>query len=70
MKSRTRMVLRSLRPEIRQIMNFKVTALEEKRIKELADEYALGNVSGWIRHCAMNYQPSPHELVEAKQEES
>lgn len=44
------------------IVNLKVTEEEHKIMRELAEKYYNGNLSGWIRYTASRYNPKSSEL--------
>lgn len=44
------------------LVNIKVTPLEKKAIKALADRYAKGNLSLWLRYAAINCRPRKEDL--------
>ncbi len=45
------------------LINFKVTAAEKKKIVALAKKYAGGNVSLWLRYASMNCTPRKADLA-------
>lgn len=56
------MVIKALKREKLIVKNFKITSTEFEGIKKLADKYADGNVSQWVRYAAKNFRPSKSDL--------
>jgi len=58
------MRIKSIRTKVgkHKLMTVSVSQSEFRTIKQLADKFAGGNVSAWIRHCAINYKPKKHEV--------
>ncbi len=48
------------------IVNFKATPAEKKRIKANANRYAEGNISLWMRYCALHCVPKRGDSIERK----
>lgn len=59
-------LLKEIKTEKRTLVNFKITKGERKTIEKNAKKYTGGNVSHWIRYCALNYKPKVSELKEFK----
>lgn len=55
-------MLRVLDDERKKPFQIKATACEKQRMQELADKFANGNLSAWVRYAALNYSPSAQEL--------
>ena len=47
-----------IKKERRRPIHIKATEAEKKKMKALADKYAGGNLSLFIRHAALNYSAS------------
>ena len=58
------MRIKSIRTKVNKnrILSISVSPSELRTIKKLAQKYAGGNVSAWIRYCAINYKPKKHEV--------
>ncbi len=48
----------------RQIMNFKIDSKDRKALSVLAKKFAQGNLSAWLRHAGLRYQPKRGEKIE------
>lgn len=55
-------MLKSIKEEIRKGFTIKVRPQEKRKMQELADKYADGNLSLWVRYAAMNCSPTAQEL--------
>jgi len=55
-------LLKEVKTEIRTIINFKITKSERKTIEQNAKKYTKGNVSLWLRYCALHHAPKASEL--------
>jgi len=44
-------------------VNLRVSYIEYKKIKDLADKYANGNVSSWMRYAARTHKPRKKDLT-------
>lgn len=60
------MRIKSIRTKVNKhrILSLSVSPSELRTIKKLAGKYAGGNVSAWIRYCAINYKPKKREIAE------
>lgn len=47
-------------------INIKLTAEEREAIQALADKYAEGNLSEWLRFAGQHFVPSKEHLVKKK----
>ncbi len=45
------------------LLNVKTTSWERDRIIALANEFANGNTSEWIRYAALNFRPRKRDLA-------
>ncbi len=45
------------------MVNFSATEAEKKAIQALADKYADGNLSAWLRYAALHCKPAKGDLV-------
>lgn len=62
------MVLKSIkRPRFKESVTFtmRMDPEEYDYIQKMADKYARGNISFWIRYASMHYRPDDFELKEA-----
>lgn len=55
-------MLRVLDDEKKRPFQIKATPSEKQRMQELADKFANGNLSAWVRYAALNYAPTAQEL--------
>lgn len=55
--------LRSLKSGRTKLLNLKVTVWEDSRMQDLADQYADGNKSEWVRYASLNFRPRKSDLV-------
>lgn len=57
--------LKSLPPKAEEssLVNLRVTAAEKRKIQAMANKYADGNVSHWIRYAAMTCVPRKTDLT-------
>ncbi len=49
--------------KILSLINVKVTSQERKAMDRLAEKYAKGNLSAWLRHAARHYKPKRDEVI-------
>lgn len=54
------------KPKPKKTMNFKVSPLEAKFIKGVAQKYTKGNVTALVRLAVKAYKPSKRDLVRIK----
>jgi predicted DNA-binding ribbon-helix-helix protein len=61
-----KIVLKSMAKEKKKftLVNFTIPEDDLARLRLDAKKYCLGNLSGWIRYCCLNYRPTEKELVE------
>jgi hypothetical protein len=59
-------ILKHLVKEEKKIFNMRLTEKEIKAIKAKADLYYGGNMSGFMKHSALNWTPRANELTETK----
>lgn len=48
------------------LQNFKATPTDIAKFQDLANKYARGNVSAWLRHAGLNYRPKKSEVLNEK----
>ena len=48
------------------IVNFKSTENMLAKMKENAEKYYNGNLSGWIKYAALNHRPKRSEMIEVE----
>ena len=57
-------MIKSIKEEIRKGLTIKVRPQEKRKMQELADKYADGNLSLWVRYAALNHNPRISENAE------
>ena len=57
-------VMKHLIKERSNIFNLRISESEMKEIKKRAKDLYNGNVSGYMKHAALNYRPKKEDLVE------
>ena len=59
-------IVKELMKTSRRLLNIKVSEDELNLIRKQAEEFAGGNVSGWIRYASMNLKPKSNQLVDVR----
>jgi hypothetical protein len=49
-----------------EIFNLRLTKIERQQIKDKADSYFNGNMSGYMKYAAINFKPKNEDLIDVK----
>jgi hypothetical protein len=58
--------VKTLKVDLKKPINIRLTSSERVKIQSLADKYAQGNLSHWMRYASLNCIPKKEDLVEQK----